>query len=221
MGATAIAIVYSPWGRRSGAHFNPCVTLTFYRLGKVAGFDAAGYVAAQFVGGAAGVAVAVALLGEAVAHPAVAYAATTPGAAGVWVAFVAELAISFGLMTVVLAVSSIPRIARFTGISAGVLVAAYITLEAPLSGMSMNPARTVASAVFARDWTALWIYFVAPAVGMLLAAEAHVRVAGRRALHCAKLHHDDRVRCIFCAATTEALSRPRTEVLECQIDATT
>src|SRR3954469_16982921 len=50
MGLTGAAIVYSPWGRRSGAHFNPSVTLTFLRLGKITRRDAAGYIAAHFVG---------------------------------------------------------------------------------------------------------------------------------------------------------------------------
>jgi glycerol uptake facilitator-like aquaporin len=53
MALTAVAIIYSPWGRRSGAHLNPAVTLTFWRLGKVAGWDAAFYIIAQFVGGLA------------------------------------------------------------------------------------------------------------------------------------------------------------------------
>ena len=54
MGATSIALIYSPWGGRSGAHFNPAVTLTFYRLGKVAPWDAAFYIGAQFLGGLMG-----------------------------------------------------------------------------------------------------------------------------------------------------------------------
>jgi aquaporin Z len=199
MGATAIMIVYSPLGRRSGAHFNPCVTLTFYRLGKVGGRDAAFYVLAQFFGGAAGVALAAILFGAAVADPSVAFAATVPGPGGAAAAFFGELVISFGLMQAVLFAASSARLAPFTGIVAGALVATYITFEAPLSGMSMNPARTAASALFAGRWTAAWIYFVAPTVGMLLAAEAHLRLGRRRAAHCAKLHHDARKRCIFCA----------------------
>jgi aquaporin Z len=221
MGATAVAIVYSPWGRRSGAHFNPCVTLAFYRLGKVPGADAAAYIVAQFVGGAAGVGIAAALLGGLLADPAVSYAATAPGTGGTSVAFAAELAISFALMTAVLGAASRPRIAPFTGVVAGALVAAYITVEAPLSGMSMNPARTVASALFAGRWTALWIYFVAPAAGMLGAAEAYVRAGRLRALRCAKLNHDERTRCIFCIAAAAAPLPARAEVFECQIDATT
>ena len=52
MGLTAIGVIYSPWSRRSGAHINPGITLTFYRLGKIASADAGFYMVAQFVGGA-------------------------------------------------------------------------------------------------------------------------------------------------------------------------
>jgi len=95
MGATIIAIVVSPWGKQSGAHFNPAVTFTFYRLGKVASWDAVFYGAAQFLGAVGGVALASLLLQGAPAHNAVRYAATLPGIYGETIAFVAELAISF------------------------------------------------------------------------------------------------------------------------------
>src|SRR5262245_48711351 len=78
MGLTAIAIVYSPWGQRSGAHINPAMTLAFLRLGRIARADACGYVVAQFAGAALGVAAAAALLGDAIADPAVAWAVTVP-----------------------------------------------------------------------------------------------------------------------------------------------
>jgi aquaporin Z len=198
MGSTAVGLIYSPWGKQSGAHFNPATTLTFLRLGKVAPRDAAGYVAAQFVGGIAGVLVASLLFGDLLADQATNFAATLPGPRGVAVAFGAELVITFVLMSVILGVSNHPRRARLTGLCAGALVALYITVEAPLSGMSMNPARTLGSAVFARDWTALWLYFVAPPVGMVLAAEVYVRRRGRGAVFCAKLHHENDRRCIFC-----------------------
>ena len=93
---------------------------------------------------------------------------------------------------------------RFTGLCAGILVATYITLEAPLSGMSMNPARTFGSAVSAQLWTALWIYFVAPPLGMLLAAELSVRRHGAQSVLCAKLHHHNTRRCIFHCRYAEA-----------------
>jgi len=198
MGNTAIVIIYSPWGKQSGAHINPSTTLTFFRLGKVATWDAVFYVAAQFIGGVAGALLAAYFLSGWAAHPAVNFVVTVPGRAGVGVAFMAELLITFVLMTVILRVSNHPRLHKLTGLCAGLLVATYITIEAPISGMSMNPARSLASAFPAHHWTALWIYFTAPLIGMLAAAEVYVRTRGARSVMCAKLHHDNHQRCIFC-----------------------
>jgi len=100
-------------------------------------------------------------------------------------------------MLVVLIVSNQVKLNAWTGFAAGCLVALYISIEAPLSGMSMNPARTFASALAARLWTSYWVYIVAPLAGMLLAAESYVRVKGARAVLCAKLHHRNGSRCIF------------------------
>lgn len=197
MAVTAISIIYSPWGKQSGAHINPAVTLTFFRLGKVQPWDAFFYVTAQFAGGVMGIFVAALALGAALAHPTVNYVATLPGARGVGVAFLAEVVISFILMSVVLASTNTRRLNQFTGLLAGALVATYITLEAPISGMSMNPARTFASAVPARLWATLWLYFTAPPLGMLLAAETYLRLKSAREVYCAKLHHENNKRCIF------------------------
>ena len=198
MGLTAIAIIYSPWGKRSGAHLNPAVTLMFYLLGKVAPWDAVFYMLAQFSGGIGGVLLARLALGDGVVgDPSVNYVLTQPGAYGTAVAFVAEAAIAFGLMTVVLSSSNHHRFNRYTGLFAGFLVATYITLEAPLSGMSMNPARSLGSAVSAQVFRALWAYFTAPALGMLLAAELYRRIRGADSILCCKLHHDNDQRCIF------------------------
>jgi len=198
MGLTAIGIIYSPWGKQSGAHFNPSVTLTFLRLGKVARYDAIFYMLAQFIGGIAGVFLSTTVLGNLLANPSVNYVATVPGSAGAVAAFIAEVVIAFILMTVVLNVSSNPRIASLAGLCAGALVAACITFEAPLSGMSMNPARTFGSAFSAQTWTALWIYFTAPLIGMMAAAQVYLAMKSERAVACAKLHHRNSKRCIFC-----------------------
>jgi aquaporin Z len=197
MAGTAICLVQSPWGRQSGAHMNPSFTLAFMRLGKVAPWDAAFYLAAQFAGAVAGITVAAVLVGPALGTPEVRYAATTPGIPGPAAAFVAELVISFVLMLTVLNATNSSRLARFTPYLVGGLIATYIIVEAPLSGMSMNPARTFGPAFLGRIWDALWIYFTAPPLGMLLAAEAYVRVRGRHAVWCAKLHHQNDKRCIF------------------------
>jgi len=100
-------------------------------------------------------------------------------------------------MLVILSASNQPRLAPFTGIIVGVLIACFITFEAPLSGMSMNPARTFGPDLVGQVWRGLWIYFVAPPLGMLAAAELYVSARGRLAVRCAKLHHDTGP-CIFC-----------------------
>src|ERR1043166_3688547 len=196
MGLTAIGIIYSPWGKQSGAHLNPAATLTFFRLGKVAPWDAVFYIIAQFVGGVAGVALVAALAGHLLAHPSVNYVATLPGTGGPGAAFLGEVALSFVLMWVVLIVSNTRMFARCTGLLAGVCVALFITFEAPISGMSMNPARTFGSAVLPQLWDSLWIYFLAPPLGMLAAAAMYLRL--RDVVACAKLHHQNNRRCIFC-----------------------
>ena len=202
MGLTAIALIYSPLGKRSGAHMNPSVTLTFLRLGKVRAADASFYIAAQFLGGLAGMAVASLLLGRALADPTVNFVTTVPGSSGLLVAFGAEFAISFLLMGVVLSISNVPRLARFTGLCAGTLVALYITFEAPLSGMSMNPARSFGSAWLANLWPGFWIYLTAPVLGMLMASVVYCRLRPAAPVACAKLHHSNPYRCIFCRANT-------------------
>jgi aquaporin Z len=120
-----------------------------------------------------------------------------PGAYGFAWAFVAEALMTFVLMSVILRVSNMPRLNRYTGLFAGLLVMLYISLEAPISGMSMNPARTLGSAVSAGNWTSIWIYFIAPPLGMLGAAEIYVRRRGINRVLCAKLHHENNERCIF------------------------
>jgi len=195
MGLTAVCIISSPWGQRSGAHMNPAFTLTFLSLGKIAGWDALFYVIAQFAGGVTGVLASAIVLGPALTR--VRYVATVPGPGGPWVAFAAEFAISFLLVSVVLHVSNSRRFARFTPWVAGLMLAIFISLESPLSGMSMNPARTLGSALSGGIWTAIWVYFVAPLLAMLSAGRIYRHSRGAHRVFCAKYHHHNSQRCIF------------------------
>jgi aquaporin Z len=205
MGATAICLVHTRWGRRSGAHMNPSFTIAFWRLGKVHSWDLCFYIAAQFAGAVAGIAAAAVVLGAAVSSPPVRYVATVPGVSGAALAFGGEAVISFVLMLTVLVSSNTTRTMRLTPWFVGVLIAAYITIESPLSGMSMNPARTFGPAFVGRIWDSLWIYFIAPPLGMLLASELFVRRCGTHAVWCAKLHHANSERCIFRCAHANRL----------------
>ncbi len=198
MGLTAITIIYSPWGRRSGAHLNPAVTLSFLILGKVARWDAVFFIVAQFLGGLLGVLLVVLFIGAPFVEPPVVYVVTVPGRGGPAIAFAAEFMISLGMMLTVLTVSNSPRFAHLTGVFAGVLVATYITFEAPLSGMSINPARSFASATAGGIWTYAWVYYSAPILGMLSAVAVYRWLSPRRGVHCAKLDHPAHVRCIHC-----------------------
>jgi aquaporin Z len=118
------------------------------------------------------------------------------------------------MMTMVLNVSNHRTLNRFTPYFAGLLVATYIAVESPISGMSMNPARTFGSAVLADTWTGWWIYFTAPAIAMFLAAEVFVRTKGLKAVLCAKFDHSGSARCIFnCRfGEMEAVREERIEV---------
>ena len=209
MGLTSVLLVYSPWGRRSGAHWNPALTLTFLRLGRMSRWDAFFFAVAQTVGGLLGVLLVAALLGESFTEPPVRYAATLPGMSGPLVAFAAELVISGVLMFVILMFADRPALASYTGIAAGCLVALYITFEAPLSGMSMNPARTLASAAPGGHWESLWVYLSAPLLGMLASAQLYSMLPFGRRAGCAKLMHSANVRCIHCG-----YEPPRSHTLE-------
>jgi aquaporin Z len=197
IGVTVMALIMSPWGRKSGGHINPAMTFAFYRLEKLRPWDALFYGVAQFSGATVGVALATFLLRGAPGHDTVRYAVTAPGVYGAAVAFAAELAISFILMITVLLVTNHERLARYTPYFVGSLYAVYIAFETPLSGMSMNPARTFGPAAYGGYWHALWIYFIAPTVGMLAAAETFLRIRRGVAPYCAKLHHANHERCIF------------------------
>jgi aquaporin Z len=183
MGGTAVALIYSPWGKRTGAHMNPAVTLTFLWLGKIPIVDAFYYIIGQFLGGLAGALLMVVTLGKYFTEAPTTYVVTVPGPDGVLVALAGEFFAAVLMMSMILFVSNRPAIAKYTGACAGILIMLYVTFEAPLSGFGMNPARTFASSLPSGNYTALWIYFIAPPLGMLLAARAYLYVKHFRENH--------------------------------------
>jgi aquaporin Z len=197
MGGTAILIIRSPMGKRSGAHFNPAITLTYFRLGKIDKWDAGFYVLSQFVGAICGVGFSALCLRGSLAVRSVDYVVTVPGWGGVKAAFCVEYFMAALLMLVVLWFSNRPPLAPYTSYLVGTLITLYVFFFAPVSGFSINPARTIGSAVFAHVWTAVWLYFVAPLLGMMTAAEIHLRVYGKESILCAKLHPDPNYPCPF------------------------
>jgi len=166
MGLTALYIFTSGFGRRSGAYINPAITIVRYLLRDINGKDGIFYILFQFAGGSLGMWLVVRLFPRWMAHPAVNYIVTVPGKAGITMAFVMEFLISFILIVVVLVMEHSTRLEKYTPWMVSGLIALFITVEAPFSGMSMNPARTFASAIVAGQWKAFWLYCVAPLAGM-------------------------------------------------------
>jgi aquaporin Z len=183
MGTTAVLLIYSPWGKKSGAHMNPAVTLTYLLLKRINKTDAFFYVIAQFIGGLFGVLIVSFFFPNFVRHSSVNFLVTVPGSHGNTSAIIDEFLMSFILIEVIL-VAGNSKLSRYAGFFAGLLLVVYITLEAPFSGMSINPARTIASAIPANVYTAIWIYFLAPVGGMLSAGYLYKSVYILRKGHC-------------------------------------
>lgn len=175
MAVFVAALVYSPWGRRTGAHINPAVTWSFYRLGRIGTWDALYYTIFQFLGAFVAPPLLLWVIGAPFGHERIRYGTTQPGPPGEWVAFAAEFVISFVMMFVLLFALGSPRWQKRSGLLLGALIGIYIAVESPLSGMSLNPARSFGAALLAGQWHGIWLYFAAPSLAMLLAAELYRR----------------------------------------------
>ncbi|MBI1840184.1 MAG: aquaporin [Verrucomicrobia bacterium] len=171
-GLVVLAMIYG-LGDVSGAHLNPAVTLGFAGAGRFAWADVPGYVLSQIAGAFAASGLLHALFPV---HENL--GATLPAGSEIQ-SFTLEVVLTFILMLVILGVSTG---AKEKGITAGVAVGAVIALEAlfagPVSGASMNPARSLSPAVVSGHWEHLWIYLAAPVLGALAAVPACGLVRG-------------------------------------------
>ncbi len=162
-GLVVMALIYT-FGETSGAHFNPAVTLAFWAAKRFETRKIMPYLGAQFGG-----AILASLLLRAVFPASITLGATFPrGSQGQ--SLLLEIVLTWLLMLVILGVSSG---AKEKGITAGIAIGAVVGLEAmfagPISGASMNPARSFAPALVSLQFHDLWIYFLGPIVGALLA----------------------------------------------------
>jgi len=190
-------IIRSPFGRRSGAHLNPAITVAFLWLGRIRPWDGLSYIAAQFAGGIAGVFIADRLLGRLLSAEPVHYVVTLPGKYGADLAFLAEFLLAALLMSVVLFATNRRSLVRFSPLLVAIVTVFHYVLCSSISGFSVNPARTFSSAFFAWIWHGIWIYFAAPCFGMLVAAAIYVRIMGPGCVYCAKIFHDLESPCPF------------------------
>jgi aquaporin Z len=177
IGAIVSAITLSPLGRISGAHLNPAVTLAFAITGRIATGEALAYVAAQFAGAYAGAVVFQAAwgptaraVGDGVTHPAVGRVA----------ALALEAGMTAALLAVVFSFLARPRLAPWTPLIIWPVIGVLIWLFGPVTGTSLNPARSAGPALVASDLRDLWLYFAAPLAGALAIAVAARRAAALR-----------------------------------------
>ena len=186
----------SPWGRLSGAHINPSVTLAFWAHGKLRWHDGVGYLVAQFLGGSAG-ALGLRLVWSGYAAD-VRNGLTLPGPGyTVWAAFVAEFVMTFAYLLAVFFFVSRAWLARWTPLMNWIVVAGLVWLGAGVSGTSLNPARSFGPALVSADWCDQWIYFLGPPLGGVSAALAAPWLSRGRVALTAKLFHSNLYRSIF------------------------
>lgn len=170
MGCTALFIFYSPFTAPSGSQINPAVTLCFLRLGKMCRYDAMFYILFQLAGGILAVYIMQKVMGSILTEAPVNSVTTVPGKYGLPWAVITELLIAFLTMSMVLFTSAHHRLKTLTRPFAAVLVSCWVIIAGPVSGFSMNPARSLSSALPSGIWTSAWIYLIIPFAGMQLAA---------------------------------------------------
>jgi len=189
-GTTGALIALSPLGKESGAHINPAVTLGFWLMGRLRARHAVGYVVCQLAGALVG---AVPLLAWGATGRSVAYGATVPGPAyGAPWALLGEAVTTFALVFGLFFFLRHRSLRPYTPALFPPLYAIMVWLEAPVSGTSTNPARSLGPAVISGDWHGWWIYWLGPLIGTLLAVAAY-RWAGweQRLIEVAKIYHFD------------------------------
>ena len=196
LGGLVIAMIYSPWGRRSGSHMNPAITLAYLRLGKVGRWDGVFYIAAQVAGAFA----AVLLLRNGSLLPATAAPAAlaaTIGPSNVWLAYATQFVLATVAMLLILFTSNHASFFRWTGIVYGLLVMLVVACAAPLAGFGMNAARLLAVDASSDLGMLRWLNLPPPLLGMQLAIDVYRLFTGRSQVLCAKLAHNTHGRCIF------------------------
>ena len=190
-------VAISPLGKLSGGHINPAVSLAFWAHGKLHLLDLVGYILGQFLGAITGTLLLALVWRRRGAS--VRYGMTLPGASfPLWVVFLAEVILTFLLVLSIFFFVSSHRLMRWTPLMSWILIAMMVWLEAPISGTSLNPARSFGPALVAGFWQDQWLYFVAPPLGALLAVGAfRLLASGTRDVLTGKLFHVPHYRSVF------------------------
>lgn len=161
----------------SGGHFNPAVSLAMFLDRRLSGNDLVGYWAAQFAGGI----LAALVLLIATSQDNVASTATVPGPDGSGTAFLIELVMTTIFVAVILQASESGRFGGSALLAIPLALVAVHLAAIPFSGSSVNPARTFGPDLVGNEWSGIWIYFIAPPLGAVLAWAVHRMVVKGRA----------------------------------------
>jgi glycerol uptake facilitator-like aquaporin len=185
VGALLALLIVSPLGRRSGGHFNPAVTVSFWLMGALPAVDVAPYIAAQLIGSLSGTAVSRLIWGGVIADPSVAYGVVQPhegwSVASVVLVEAGSVVVLMGGVAFFLAR---PALRAWTPLLVGVVVAAVIGTTGPSTGGSFNPARQFGPAILSGRTAFLWCYLAAPLAGAVVVGASYRLMATRRVLTC-------------------------------------
>jgi aquaporin Z len=189
-----VIVVYSPLGKRSGAHVNPAVTIAFWLNGLMSGIDTLCYIVAQFAGAVLGAWFAFTLfdwnnLAAALALPGV-------GSSGVLVFFI-EFIIVFAMIIAIFTFISSGKTGRFTGIAVGIYIVLVTVLFAAISGAGLNPARNLGPAVLLLNFDYIWIYFAASVLAAFAAYGLFRGATQGTQPVCCKLCYKTEGQCLF------------------------
>lgn len=186
-GGTGALIAISALGKVSGAHINPAVTMTFWLFKKIDSQKALVYVFAQLIGAVIGT-LPLLLWGQ--LGRSISFGATMPGNGyTIQQAILGEVITTFTMVTLLILFLGFRQIRSYTPALFPFLYAIMVPLEADISGISTNPARSFGPAVVSGQWDAWWIYWVGPLAGALIACIFCSRLARR--ITQAKLYHFD------------------------------
>jgi glycerol uptake facilitator-like aquaporin len=185
VGVLVALLIVSPLGRRSGGHFNPAVTVSFWLMGALPAEDVAAYIAAQLVGSLSGTALGRLVWGGVIARPEVAYAVVQPRSGwSVASVFLVEAGSVVVLMGGVAFFLGRQALSSWTPLLVGVVVALLIGATGPWTGGSFNPAREFGPALLSGRTAFLSCYLAAPLAGAVLVAASYHLVRTRRVLTC-------------------------------------
>jgi aquaporin Z len=191
-------VAISPLGKLSGAHLNPAVSLAFWLQGKMHLHDLVGYMASQLLGAALGAGLVVLIWRERAAS--VHNGVTAPGVGyPIWSVFLLEMGLTCLLVLAIFLFVSSHRLMRWTPLMTWLLVAFMYWQAAPISGSSLNPARSFGPALVSWFWRDQWVYDLASPIGALLAVVLFrsLSMVGIHDVLTAKMFHAPRYRCIF------------------------